>query len=149
MKKTVTWIIVADGGHARILANDGPGKGLHQIKGAHWDGDRQPSREIMADKPGSAFDSAGQGRHGVAPSADPREQVETAFLHQLVGYLSAHEASDAFDRLVLVAEPHALGILRKQLPGSLQQRIYGELDRDLTKVPVDKIGDHLRSIMMV
>jgi protein required for attachment to host cells len=28
MKKRVTWIIVADGSRARVLANDGPGKGL-------------------------------------------------------------------------------------------------------------------------
>ena len=28
MKKKVTWIIVADGSRARVLANDGPGKGL-------------------------------------------------------------------------------------------------------------------------
>ncbi|UXN75484.1 host attachment protein [Devosia sp. A8/3-2] len=33
MKKTVTWILIADGTQARVLENTGPGKGLRQWRG--------------------------------------------------------------------------------------------------------------------
>lgn len=149
MKKIVTWVVIADGGHARVLANEGPGKGLHPVSGAHWDGDDRPTRDIMSDKQGRTFDSAGHGRHAMEPSSDPRQQVENAFLNEVVEYLAAGAAKGKFDRLVLVAEPHALGTLRKQLPETLQKRMHGDLDRDLTKVPLDKIPEHLQSIMVL
>ena len=33
MKKTVTWVLIADGAQARVLENTGPGKGLRQVEG--------------------------------------------------------------------------------------------------------------------
>ena len=36
MKKTVTWILIADGTQARVLEHTGPGKGLIMVKGLDW-----------------------------------------------------------------------------------------------------------------
>ncbi|MEZ5668261.1 MAG: host attachment protein [Alphaproteobacteria bacterium] len=147
MKKIVTWVVIADGQHARIVANDGPGKGLYQVPGGAMEGDARRGRDIVADRPGRSFDSAGQHRHGMEPSSDPRQLVEDAFLHGLLDRLSAAEAEGAFDRLVLVAEPKALGTLRKHMPQALSGRLSGDLAKDLTKTPLDQLGSHLDSIL--
>ena len=33
MKPTTTWILIADGAHARLFANHGPGKGIEAVQG--------------------------------------------------------------------------------------------------------------------
>lgn len=147
MKKIVTWIVIADGGHARIVANEGPGRGVHQVSGAEWEGDHRTTGDIMADRQGRSFESVGNRRHGLEPHTDPRQQVEDAFLHRLVDYLAENESKGRYDRLVLAAEPRALGTLRKALTPALQSRHHADLSKDLTKIRVDQLESHLESVL--
>ncbi len=149
MKKIVTWIVIADGSRARIVANDGPGKGVRPVPGAEWEGDQRATREIMADREGRGFDGFSQTRHGMAPQSDPRQLVENAFLNRVVDYLVENDGKGRFDRLVLAAEPKALGTLRKALPATLQRKLHADLPKDLTKIRVDQLADHLGAILPV
>ncbi|MGF1627807.1 MAG: host attachment protein [Alphaproteobacteria bacterium] len=149
MKKIVTWVVIADGGHARIVANDGPGKGLHDVPGAQWEGDQRQTGEIMADRQGRSFESVGEMRHGMEPQSDPRQLVEDAFLNGIVGYLAEHEQKGRYDRLVIAAEPRALGTLRRSLTPALQRRLHADLPKDLTKVRTDQLAGHLGAVMPV
>ena len=58
MKPITTWILIADGEHARFLLNKGPGKGLEDAPIADVEVDIPPSRELVTDKPGRSFDRA-------------------------------------------------------------------------------------------
>jgi protein required for attachment to host cells len=51
MKKRVTWIIVADGSRARVLANDGPGKGLRPAITGEFHHDAPPTHLLGTSKP--------------------------------------------------------------------------------------------------
>ncbi len=62
MKKIVTWIVIADGDQAKIFEHDGPGKGLKLLPELKFEQSRLRAGEIMADKPGRSFASAGRGR---------------------------------------------------------------------------------------
>lgn len=147
MARTVTWIVVADGQRARILSNAGPGQGLEEVPGGEFEGDDRQGREIMADRPGRTFDSGGQGRHSKEPHTDPRQVVEEGFLRRVLDHLATAANRNAFDRLVLVAEPRALGFLRKHLATPLQQRLHADLDKDLTKIPTQDLPGHLDSLL--
>ena len=52
-------------------------------------------------------------------------------------YKFAHQGR--FQSLVLVAPPHVLGDLRKELHQEVSSRIIAEVAKDLTKHPVDQI----------
>lgn len=149
MKKITTWILVADGARARILRNEGPGRGVEREIVQEFGQDVPPGREIMADRPGRSFDSAGQGRHAMERPTDPREVEETRFLRELLAYLEKANNERAFDRLVLVAPPAALGTLRANISKPLAEKVTGELNKDLTQVPVHDIAGHLGSILPV
>jgi protein required for attachment to host cells len=149
MKKIVTWIVIADGSHARVVANDGPGKGVHPVPGAQWEGDPRHTGEIMADKEGRGHESVGSMRHGMEPQSDPRQLIENAFLHRVVEYLAESDTKGRYDRLVLAAEPRALGTLRRALTPALQKRLHADLAKDLTKVKVDQLAGHLGSVLPV
>ncbi|MHA1600543.1 MAG: host attachment protein [Alphaproteobacteria bacterium] len=149
MKRIMTWILIADGARARIVLNDGPGRGVRPGPDKDFEGMNAPSREIVSDKPGRSFDSAGQGRHSMEPHTDPHEHEQRTFHHRLAVYLDQAEKRGDFDRLVVVAPPKALGNLRRELTDATRAKVVGELNKDLTHVPIHDLAAHLGSVMAV
>jgi protein required for attachment to host cells len=145
MKPTITWIIIADGARARVMQNNGPGKGVQAVAGLLFEGDHSSSSKIMADKPGRTFDSVGNARHAMEPSHDPHDELKAQFVRQIVGELEAR--TDAYNRLILVAPPRALGLIRKALPAAVASKVTGELDKDLTHLPNAELPSHLGKLL--
>jgi protein required for attachment to host cells len=89
MRKTITWVVVADGARARLLVNEGPGKGLDELPDGEMAAEHAPSRDIQADRPGRTFDSAGEGRHAKEPPTDPHRDAKRRFAREVAGRLTA------------------------------------------------------------
>ena len=62
MKPTTTWILIADGAHARLFSNSGPGKGIEAVQGGVINGDHRPDHELVRDGLGRSFEVVGLGR---------------------------------------------------------------------------------------
>lgn len=149
MKPIRTWILIADGTRARIVCNTGPGKGLQEVSGMEFEGDNSRSGDIMADRPGRTFDSAGSHRHAMEPHSDPQREAKRSFAADMVGKLQDQLQAQAFDRLVLVAAPATLGDIRKSLPKSLLDVVYGEISKNLVHVPNQELDSHLSEVLAV
>ena len=130
MKPPRTWIVVADGAHARILLNEGRAKGVAAVPGGHFEQENLASSEIASSRPGRVYESNGLQRHSVGFRSDPHEQRELEFLSRLTGHLETSRARDAFDYLIIVAPPKALGHLRKELTPALHARLKAEFSHD-------------------
>jgi protein required for attachment to host cells len=149
MKPVKTWIVIADGARARILAHEGPGKGLHPVDGALFEADHAPTGDINADRPGRAYDSEGEGRHGLESAGDPHRNAKESFAGVVADYLAQEARNSAYDRLILIAAPITLGDLRKGLPSSLDSLVMGEVAKDLTQVPNQDIGGYLDELLVI
>lgn len=149
MKPTRTWILIADGARARVLLNAGPGKGLAPVPKAVFEAPHPPDRDINADRPGRTFDSAGQGRHAMEPQTSPHRANKAAFAKTLADFLTAEKARRAFDRLIIVAPPAALGDLRAKLSKDVQAIVQAELPKDLTNTRDADIAAHLTDVLAV
>lgn len=149
MKPVITWILVADGARARVLENTGPGKGLSEVDGLEFANEHLAARDIMADKPGRTFASAGTGRSSKEPPTDPVAHREMEFVKTVAETLEKKRQKGAFDRLILVAAPRALGDLRQHLPNGLKDAVYAELAKDLTRVPNTEMPKHLEGVLAV
>lgn len=149
MRAVRTWILLADGTRARIVCNTGPGKGLAEVRGMEFAGENLRPGDIMADRPGRTFDSAGAHRHAMEPPSDPQREAKRSFAADLVAMLQNQLQAQAFDRLVLVAAPATLGDIRKTLPKSLQAVVYGEVSKNLVHVPNAELESHLGDVMAV
>jgi protein required for attachment to host cells len=150
MKPTITWIVVADGGQAKVFAHDGPGKGLTPVKDLHFEQEHLKASEIMSDKPGRAFSSAGPGaRSSIEYSSDPVAVRERKFVEQLAKVLDEKRTEGAFDRLVIAAAPTALGDLRPALTAQVKETVIGEMPKDLTNVPTPKLAAHFDGLINV
>jgi protein required for attachment to host cells len=147
MKKTVTWVLIANGAQARVLENTGPGKGLKQVDGLDWAIEPLQAQEIVTDRPGSKGGGGGFNRGGMEPRTDPVEHRETEFVKSVAANLDRHQQNGDFDRLVIAAAPIALGEIRKAISASVKKLVVAELNKDLTNLPTAQLDEHLDGIL--
>jgi protein required for attachment to host cells len=148
MKHSRTWILVADGGKARIFEFLGVGKGVHQLPGLEETLALPANRQLQHDRPGRGFESASPSRHAY-DAGDPHRLMKWTFARHLADELAAAHVRGAFNRLVLVAPSEMLGNLRSAIDGALAAAVVGELAQDLTHLPTAEIGDQLAAILPV
>jgi len=149
MKRIITWILIANGAQARVLEHGGPGSGLFQVPDLVFSGSRRQAREIMSDKPGRSFASAGHGRSAMEPRTDPVEHEEAEFMRGVAAALDAKHGAGAYHRLIIAAAPNALGDLRPVLSDAVRQTIVGELAKDLTNVPTPQLSSHFDKMLAI
>jgi len=147
MKKTVTWVLIADGAQARVLENTGPGKGLKQVDGLDFAQDALQAQEIVTDKPGRSHSSVGSGRSAMEPKTDPVAYRETEFVKSLADMLNREQQKGTFDRLVIAAAPIALGDIRKAISAGVKKVLIAELNKDLTNLPTAQLDQHFEGII--
>ena len=154
----VTWVVIADGMHARILREEAPGGRLlpaleHELYDPAVHG---YSRDLKSDHPGRAFDtgSAGFGRqhtaqprHAMEPRHDPHQYEKHLFARHIAQLLNEAAGRDEFQRLVLVAPPKVLGDLRAELDEHSRKRVTGELAKDLIRTPAHELRSHLEIVL--
>lgn len=133
---------MADGSKASIYSATGKGRiSLEDEQTV----EHPPSRELLTDRPGRAFDRVGGGRHAIERSSDPHTRAETDFLTSLVERLDRALERRAFDTLTIVAPPRALGVLRAALPRRLAMTVIQQLKLDLTGLTKQELERHLQN----
>ncbi|MEH6833634.1 MULTISPECIES: host attachment protein [Falsihalocynthiibacter] len=143
MKPVVTWAVLANAEIAHVMKNNGPGKGFVSEAGKTW----------HADPPLEYSDAAGMGHssHGHANAAktrrDPAALAQAKFATFIAAQLAHGYRDRSFDRLILVAAPHMLGLLRAALPDTIKETVMGAVDKDLTKVAPKDLSKHLENII--
>ena len=150
MKKTVTYILVADGARARIYFNCGVGKGLQPVSGATHKADlHHHDRDILTDKPGRSLNSVDQGRSAMESPTEWHRFEKHRFAREMAKVLDAAAANKAFDRLILVAPPATLGDLRMELGDQTRKLVTAELPKDLTRHAEQDLPQHLESVLVI
>ena len=94
------------------------------------------------DRPGRAYSSVGPGRSSVSQT-DWHALEEHHFAAEVAATLERIVRERGVEALVVVAPPRTLADLRKAFHPDVKKRIIAELDKDLTKHPVDQIEKHL------
>lgn len=142
-----TWIIVADRSGARIFAHVGRGTGLKPVEEFSHPEGRLRNRDIDAGEPGRSYDSLGHHRHAMSPEQSATERETERFAQMLGQRLEQARNDHHYQKLVLVAEPGLLGVLRDKLEPQTRQLISGSLARDLMHVPEKDLPAHLAAVI--
>ncbi len=138
-----TWILVADSSRARILMADNPLGPLTELEQLEHPAARSADQDLVSDRPGRTFDSFGQGRHAMEPNENPKHHEAVVFARQLGERLEQARLAGAFDKLVVVAAPAFLGLLRKQLSDETGKLISEEIDKNLVALDPTALREHL------
>lgn len=143
--------MVAHDAGARVFENDGPGKGLQLIEEIDHPEGRERDQDINADRPGRSFrkNSADPRRAAMSRSEGPRERVVSDFARAMAEKLKQGRVENQYERLVLVAPPRFLGLLRSSLDGPTAQLLVGSLNKDLASTKQAELIEHLGEIIAI
>lgn len=146
-----TWILVAHQAGARVFANHGPGAGLELCEEIEHPEGRERDGEIDTDRPGRSFrkNSGDPSRAAMSRSEGPHDRAVAGFARDLAERLQRGRTQNHFERLVLVAPPKFLGLLRASLDGPTQQLVVGSLDKDLAAADEAELIEQLGEVIAV
>ena len=140
MKTQRTWIVVADGGHARIMESAHPHSGITIRLDVTSDA-RQTAGKLAADRLSRTQESGTSARHGIAPRLSLKDHEKRLFAARLADYLRGGLGN--FDQLVLVAPMRFLSLVRDTLPDNVSKKISVMRSKDLTWMSDAEVLDHL------
>ena len=121
--KPATWVLVADGGSARLFAQNARAE-LHELD--HWDSKKPPAPKKACEN-----------------SADPLRKAQKLFAKRLA--TSINRRRGEFNNLVIVASPRTVGDLKDTLEDEVKSRILTEIHRDWTGVSAPDLPAQLAS----
>lgn len=143
MKHPKTCVIVTSGKVARLFDLQGRGDALSLVEKQ-----RLEAREVNspADTQGVTHSSVGHSQHRLAPHSGPDKRKD-AFAADIADRLASDTGWNAFERLVVIASPKMMGLLRARLDAKTQAKVWTQIDKNLAQMPVEKIGDVLNEVL--
>lgn len=139
---SVTWIVTADAIEARIFAEPMRAGGLRELPELRMtasEAERAAGRRQSA----TVHERAGMGHHG-AGERSPEHEAEQRFLTRVAARLMLGASRGEFDRLVLMAPPHALGALKQALPPAVAARVDATDPHERRHDDAETLRRHLR-----
>lgn len=118
----IKWVFVANRAEA-VVFKQGPGQQVTFI-------DRIPNPEGKPSESEISPDSA--IRHGLDRRSAQHEEVALRFARQLGEFLHQAKSTQRYEGLILVAEPHFLGLLRKELTPQVRACVIDHIPKALT-----------------
>jgi protein required for attachment to host cells len=141
MEKTL--VVVADEHKARFFTNKDEKIFLTENEDMVNPEARAHERDLITDRPGRTFDRAGSGRHAKEPPTDPKTQEALSFSKSVAEKIEQARIEQKIKRLVLVAEPKFLGLLRQKLNHECEKLVWKSFDKNLTKADIEKIAEEV------
>lgn len=138
-----TWVVVAESSRARIFSTTGPRAGLDEIQALTQPEARLKERDLVSDSHGRSFDSGGTGRHAMGRELDQKHHEATVFARTISEHLERARGRNDFDKLILVAPPAFLGLLRKSMHHCCADRVVATVNKNLVQHDPGDIRDHL------
>lgn len=140
---TNTWIVVADEAKARVLSLSKLTEPLVEFKTSTSSEAKMLDRELVSDKSGTSHGGSGQGRHSVGERHENKEQYEIRFAKEIGDYLEENRQTNTYSKLIIIAAPRFLGVLRKVFTKGVLELITLEVDKDLTMMDTQVIKEYL------
>jgi len=138
-----SWVLVADGGRARVLDVVDRPRRVTVISNVDRADSHLPSHSMGDDRPGRVHESHGAARHAIEPRVDPHKEGERRFAVRLAEMLDEQRAHNRFEKLIVVVPPVMLGQLRVAFSARVKGAIVAEIAKDLTKLPDSEVVRHL------
>lgn len=144
-------VLVSDESEARFYDTDERGVTLRAAGRITEPDARLHDRDLKSDRPGRVFDRAAAtsgrrgatGHHSTGGEHRPHKQVTERFARRIAGELERALRDDEYDRLVVMAGPPFLGLLRKAWPDSVQASVAAEVGKDLVHQGEHAVREHM------
>ncbi|MCB2013287.1 MAG: host attachment protein [Sphingobium sp.] len=137
-------VLVADGRKMLMLRNEGDAEYPNLQVEKVDEIDNPPTREQATHAAGQASSPMGQRQHSVEQT-DFHQIEEDRFAVDTAIMLQKRALANEFEKIIIVAPPQTLGEMRKHYHGTVQERLVGEIAKDLVSHPVSEIEQIVKS----
>jgi protein required for attachment to host cells len=97
--------------------------------------------DLESDREGRRFGGGSGQHHGVDGERSTERHGMTNFAREVARRIDEDRIARQFDRLVIVAGPRMLGLLRQELPQTCRDVVAGEIAKDLLHQDPEMIRD--------
>lgn len=147
MIQTTDWILVADRCQARLFNSTADRHGHYEeIKHFEDETGRRHRQDLESDKPGR-ISLPGKVRTSVEPHESPQHHAARGFAREICEYLDRSHCENRFNRLIMIAPPEFLGILRVQLTAGVKPRVTRELNKDFLSLSPSELQHRLTEVL--
>lgn len=120
------WVLVADSVTARIFQHEADG--LREVHEMTHLASQEHNSDLIGNRPNQNQHGMEKDLKGNEPQSF-REHESEKFAREIADHLHRMRSRNAFEELVLVADPRFLGQLRRTLTKTVQQLVIGTLDK--------------------
>lgn len=142
-KENDTWIVVANQTETYVFSRDAHSKKLELVETILNPEGRLKNQDVNTDRPGRSFSTVAEFRHAMPTEDYPKVKILERYARQIAQMLDERRHLNAFDHLVLVAEPNFLGVLEAELPTQTANCVRVTIKKEIQKPDMT----HLKKIL--
>lgn len=133
-RKQRTWIVIADGSHARIYERLGRANDITLVSEREDPEARKRTSDLVSDTRGRNTGGAGGPHHAMELKVTPHQHLEDVFVRSLAREIDEAMNERKFERLILAIPPKALGAMRAALSPGARERVIAEFNKELVSL---------------
>ncbi len=138
------WVIVANSNDCRIYNYNKRKDNLTLLKELSHPENRLKTGDFLTtDKPGH-YQANATARGAYSPHMDPKEVEIDRFSREIADQLDKGRKTNAYEKLIIITEPHMNGLLFQHLNKHVQELVINNIQKDLQKLSDDKLRDFLQ-----
>jgi protein required for attachment to host cells len=137
------FVFVGDGRKALFLRNEGDEKFPYLKTEGVFEDDNPSTHEQGSERPGRVSKARDSGQRSAVDPVDWHHIEQHRFAKKVAAAMEEVVRARKAPALVVVAPPKTLADLRAAFHADVQALIIAEINKDLTKHPVDDIEKHL------
>ena len=137
------WVVVADGGHARVLAVSKDRGHIEILREMTSENLHLKTHDLISDRMGRSFESASPTRHAFAPRHDPHVEQKHHFIQAVSDILGDDNQAGLFDELILIVTHAQQKALLEGLDPPTRAKVIETIGKDLTKEAPSHVWDRL------
>jgi protein required for attachment to host cells len=129
------WIFIGDGSRAKIIE-----KSTHELRNVgltHHSSELSIHKDKGHHKPGTFSPSIVHAKHSFPPHEEWGVFEKHEFAREMARFINEHV--NGFEELLLIAPSKTLGDLRVFLHKQSLQKVVGEIAKDHTHTPIEKL----------
>lgn len=145
---STTWVLIAGSSRALLYGAYADATSWRLLREYTHPASRVTEGGLTSDQAGRTQSSMGGGaRSAMESRTSPKEVEFEHFAHELAKVLHDGHGQQAYGRLVLVAPPHFLGLLRKSIDAAVSKLVIATLDKDYLHLTEMEMRRHVDPLM--
>jgi protein required for attachment to host cells len=142
--------LVCDAAKARIFEIRAEDPTWHAVELVLHEGSRSKASELVGGPSGTRSSEGRSAHHNaLAPASSPKEVEKEGFAHALATTLDQAMRSARFSQWAIVAPPHFLGLMRKELTRELEKHLLTTVAKDFNDLAVHELSERLGDVVRV